>query len=58
MGVVVGRPSLEGGAVDPAPLEVDAARGRWGGGGPGGGAKRGCCGCCCSAGGGVAVPAS
>jgi hypothetical protein len=38
VGVVVGRPSLAGGAVDPAPLEVDAARGRRGGGGPGGGA--------------------
>ena len=44
VGVLVGYPSLEGGAVDPAPVEVDAARGRLGGGGaPGGGAYRGCC---------------
>ena len=35
MGVVVGRPSLAGGAVDPAPLDVEAARGRRGGGGGG-----------------------
>ena len=32
MGVVARRPSLARGAVDPAPLEVDAARGQRGGG--------------------------